>query len=56
MTTYTQATESVALQKEYITDLTVPGVGHGGRDPIWRINTQEHRTGDGKCREQSIKD
>lgn len=36
---YTQATESVALQKEYITDLIVPGMGHGGRDPIVRINT-----------------
>ena len=36
---YTQLTESVILQKEYITDLVVPDTGHGGRDPILKINT-----------------
>lgn len=36
--TYTQATESVALPKEYITDLIVAGRGHGEREPILRIN------------------
>ena len=31
--------QNIILQKEYMTDLVVPDTGHGGRDPILKINT-----------------
>lgn len=53
--TLSQRKEFHCRESKYITDLPVLGMGLGGRDPILRINTHQHRTGDEKCRGQSIK-